>query len=106
VGHFIVIDTDFLQELSDKCTTPVPFLNPIVLAAICPVLAFKRSPDCPLIQYKLLPGGKLVHPEIVDARDIGCLVGRVTTPLRTMYIVDRTTVVGRLDMLDVTLNPD
>lgn len=105
MGHFIVLDTDFLQELSDKTNSPIPFVDPIILAAVCPVLAFKRPPDCPLVQYKNLPGGRPAHPEIIDARDVACLVGRVTTPINTTYIVDRTTVVGRLDMLDVTLDP-
>ena len=70
------------------------------------MLAFKRFPESGLVQYKLLPLGKLGHPKIIDAQDVGRLVGRVTTPLNTRYVVERTTVVGQLNMLDVTVSPD
>lgn len=50
--------------------------------------------------------GKYAKPEVVDAPKIDVLVGRVTTSLGTSYIVKRETVVGQMDMLDATVNPD
>jgi hypothetical protein len=99
-----VIDRNFLRTLSE--TAPAPFaLKTLVLAVVSPIPYLKLLDDAGLIQYRL-NAGNYAGPEVVDATDVDCLVGRVTTPLKTTYIVERDTVVGQIDMLDVTVNPD
>ncbi|KAG9084992.1 hypothetical protein FRC06_003777 [Ceratobasidium sp. 370] len=100
VEEFIIIDVEFLQELYGLADASIPPLHPIALAAIAPIPNLRRHADSGLIEYKLT-SGKLGSIEIVNVRDIECLVGRITTPTNASYIVDRTTVVGRLDMLDI-----
>lgn len=104
--QFIVINTEFLQELCERGGRLIPILDPIVLAVMSPMLAFKRCTDINLVQYKLLSGEKLVNPEIINAKDVVCLVGQVVTDIRSSYIADRNTVIGRLDMLNTTVNPE
>jgi hypothetical protein len=55
------------------------------------------------------PGFVGSHPYLstpIDARNIDCLVGRVTMEIGHLYIVDCTTVVGRMDLLSNTLDQD
>lgn len=104
--QFIVINTNFLKELSDIGSRLIPPTNPIVLAVVSPMLAFRHCTDINLVEYKLQAGGKLVNPEIIDAKHVTCLVGRIKTNICMSYIADRSTVIGRLDMLNATQNPD
>lgn len=97
--QFIVIDTKFLQDLCELGGRILLITDPIVLAVVSPMQAFKRCTDIDLVQYKL-QSGKLANPEIIDANDVICLIGRVKTNIKTMYIADRSTVIGRLDMLN------
>ncbi|KAG8731467.1 hypothetical protein FRC10_001699 [Ceratobasidium sp. 414] len=83
--------------------TPPPPPAPDAHAAPDPNL--RRNADSDPIEYKLT-SGKLGSIELVDANDVECLVGRITVPTHASYIIDRTTVVGRLDVLDITLNPE
>lgn len=104
--QFIVLDTNFLRDLCELGGGLIPPVDPIVLAVVSPMLAFKRCTDVNLVQYKVLANEKLVNPEIIDAKDVVCLVGRIKTDIRTSYIADRGTVIGRLDMLNATRPPD
>lgn len=104
VEYFLVVNADIIQELADHNDTPAPPTNPVVLAVISPIPSFKCHPDCNLISYKL-PNNKLANPELVDTANLECLVGRVQARDQTWYVVDRTTVVGRLDMVNSVLDP-
>ncbi|QRV79766.1 Transposase family tnp2 [Ceratobasidium sp. AG-Ba] len=106
VELFIAIDTDFLQEIAET-TNRIPLLEPLVLAIISPIPHLKRHQDANLVEYKLA-GKDLMTSEVIDVRDIDCLIGRfkVPRPERAYYIVDRTTIVGRMDVLDDTVHPD
>ncbi|KAF8595635.1 hypothetical protein BDV93DRAFT_564154, partial [Ceratobasidium sp. AG-I] len=102
--QFIVIDAAFLRECSDLNNAPFPYLDPLVLAIISPIPYLRLISESGIIQYRLR-NGKYANPEVVDATNIDLLVGRVTTPIATSYIVERDTVVGQMDMLDVTSDP-
>ncbi|QRV74283.1 Transposase family tnp2 [Ceratobasidium sp. AG-Ba] len=106
VEMFIVVDTDFLQDVCELNNVTPP-LCPIVLSVISPIPNLKLHTDAKLIEYKLI-GKDLASVEVVDASDIDCLVGRYKAPKpdRALYVVDRTTVVGRMDMLDDTVDQD
>lgn len=104
--QFVIIDPGLLQELSNLGGRLIPPLDPLVLAVVSPMLAFNRCADVDMVQYKLQGGDKLVNPEIIDAKHVICLVGRVKTNIRTSYIADRSTVVGHLDMLNAAQIPD
>ncbi|QRV97963.1 Transposase family Tnp2 protein [Ceratobasidium sp. AG-Ba] len=107
--RFIIIDTDFLQVVLQAADRPIPTLQPLGLALVSPIPHLKRVRDggANLIQYKL-SGGRLAKPEVIDVGDIVCLVGRFTVPIPqpASYIVDRETVVGRLDILEDMVTPD
>jgi hypothetical protein len=100
-----VIDASFLRDVADMADAPYPHLDPLVLAVVSPIPCLRYIPDSAIIEYKLRAGA-YASPEIVDATNIDCLVGRVTTPLGASFIVERDTVVGQMDMLDVVTNPD
>ncbi|QRV81410.1 Transposase family Tnp2 protein [Ceratobasidium sp. AG-Ba] len=106
VDLFIVIDTNFLQAVCKPAGVEPP-TNPLVLAAVLPIPHLRRHNDANIIEYKL-QGKKLLPPEIIDVSDIDCLIGcyQAPTPSNATFIVDRTTVVGRMDVLDDTANPD
>lgn len=109
VERFIVIHTQFLETLYQAANRAAPSLRPIILAAIAPLPCLRRVREngTDLLQYKLV-GGSLAIPELVAVSDIDCLIGRYTTttqPLRS-YIVDRHTVVGRIDAADDMLDPN
>ncbi|KAG9077563.1 hypothetical protein FS749_010539 [Ceratobasidium sp. UAMH 11750] len=97
--QFIIIDNDFLQNLASDLDIIVPFIEPIVLAIVSPIPTFSRTHDHNLINYRL-SGGQLANPEVIDTNDIERLIGRIQASDRTWSIVDRSTVVGRIDMLE------
>lgn len=103
--QFIVIDAAFLREVTDAADASYPHLDPVVLAVVSPIPYLLYVPESGITQYGL-KAGAYASPEIVDASKIDCLVGRVITPLGARYIVERDTVVGQTDMLDVVVNPD
>lgn len=76
VEFFLVVDADIIQELSDPEDITTPTTNPLILAVVSPIPMFKHHPDYNLISYKL-PGNKLASPELIDATDIKCLIGRI-----------------------------
>lgn len=96
---------DFLRGLSELARTPIPCNKPLVLAVVSPIPYLRFLPDAGLIQYRL-NNGNYARPLVVDATNVDCLVGRVTTAIGTSYIVERDTVVGQMDMLDAIVNPD
>ncbi|KAG9124844.1 hypothetical protein FRC07_010018 [Ceratobasidium sp. 392] len=100
-------DASYVKVFSDSAENIARLLDPLVIAVISPIPHYKRVKEGDLVEYTLT-SGKLARPEIVDVRDIDCLVGRFTTggTLQRRYVVDRTTVVGRLDMLDDTVDPE
>lgn len=100
-----MIDAEFLRECSERDNKPYPYLDPLLLAVVSPIPYMRHIPDAELIQYRLV-SGQYAKPEVVDVTSIDCLVGRVTTGTGASYIVERETVVGQVDMLDVTVNPD
>ncbi|KAG8787089.1 hypothetical protein FRC12_015914 [Ceratobasidium sp. 428] len=100
--RFVVIDLAFIRRLCVDNRVPVPRnQNPVVLAVVSAFPALKRIADSGLIEYKLT-SGKLAQAELVDVRDIECLIGRVKTSSAS-YVIDRESLVGRLDQLDVTM---
>ncbi|QRW03344.1 Transposase family tnp2 [Ceratobasidium sp. AG-Ba] len=103
VEQFVVIDTDFLQSLSGS----VELLTPLIIAVISPIPRYKYVVRSDVIEYELA-SGKLAGPEIINVCDIDCLIGRIVAcgVSERHYIVDRTTVVGRVDMLDGTVDPE
>ncbi|KAG9126384.1 hypothetical protein FRC07_003631 [Ceratobasidium sp. 392] len=107
--RFIIVDTDFLQVILEAAGRAVPPLKPLALALVSAIPHLKRVREngANLVQYKL-SAGQLANPEIIDANDIACLVGRFTVPIpqTASWIVDRKTIVGRLDMLDDLVDPD
>jgi hypothetical protein len=105
VEQFIVFDTGFLQGLTEANGLPQLFDKPFVVAALQPIPQTIHHPDCGLIEYRLSAGG-YAAVQLIDASRIVSLVGRVKAHGGTKYIVDRETVVGQMDMLDVTLNTD
>ncbi|QRV77922.1 Transposase family tnp2 [Ceratobasidium sp. AG-Ba] len=105
VEQFIVIDLDFLQELCEDNNVDPPEQS-IVIAAVSPIPHLRLHQDAKIVEYKLI-NKKPLNPEIIDVRDIDCLIGRYKSakPTKAHYIVDRTTIVGRMDMLDDTIWP-
>ncbi|QRV81550.1 Transposase family tnp2 [Ceratobasidium sp. AG-Ba] len=106
VELFVVIDANFLQEVAGAANL-IPRLDPLVLALVSPIPYLKRHHDANLVEYKMV-GQNFITSELIDVRDIDCLVGRYKAfrPNQALYIVDRTTVVGRMDVLDDTVWPD
>ncbi|KAG8749451.1 hypothetical protein FRC11_011322 [Ceratobasidium sp. 423] len=94
---FVIIERDFIECLG------APNPRQYVLAVISPFPQLRYHPDADLVEYRLT-SGNYASPEVVDATKIDCLIGHVED--RGSYIVEQTSVVGRMDMLDVTVNPD
>ncbi|KAF8604901.1 hypothetical protein BDV93DRAFT_84112, partial [Ceratobasidium sp. AG-I] len=104
--RFVVIDTDFLQRMTQSDGPPRTFDEPAIIAVISPIPELIHRRDCNLVEYRLR-AGNYAAAELVCPSRIMSLVGRVHAHNKTAYIVDRgTTVVGQLDMLDATLNAD
>ncbi|EUC57887.1 transposase family Tnp2 protein, partial [Rhizoctonia solani AG-3 Rhs1AP] len=81
----------------DETPPPALFLHPHALALVSPIPHF-YTVGHNFIRYKL-NNGKLQRPEVVDASAILKLVGRVHDR-GLWHIVDRTTIVGELDMME------
>jgi hypothetical protein len=105
VEEFFVFDAAFLQEIAGVQGMPHLFDKPLVVAAVLPIPPLIYRPDCELVEYRL-NAGNYAEVQLIDASRIVCLVGRVIAPNKTAYIIDRSMVIGQMDMLDVTLNPD
>ncbi|QRV80885.1 Transposase family tnp2 [Ceratobasidium sp. AG-Ba] len=107
VEQFIVIDTVFLQDVVTRAGYLNPPLEPLVLAAISPIPSFKRDADSGMVRFDM-PNKQHAPPEIVDVSAIECLVGRAraSSPNRTWYIVERSTIVGNINMLDTMADPN
>ncbi|QRV82351.1 Transposase family Tnp2 protein [Ceratobasidium sp. AG-Ba] len=101
---FIVIDTDCLQDVIEAAGRLIPLPEPLILALVSPIPFLKRVREfgANLVQYKLAANGTLARTEIIAVSDIECLVGRLTVPApqKASYIVDRETIIGRIDMLE------
>lgn len=78
---------------------PVRCLDPLVLAVISPVPTFKRDAESNMVRYQL-NAGRHAPPEIIDVKDVDCLVGHARTPQGDWYVLDRTSVVGRVNFLE------
>lgn len=100
VEFFVVIDTEFLQELFAGENSPSPYLRPHVLAIISPIPRFSKVSEGAFVRFELNANGTLASPEIIDANDVLHLIGRVCDRDGRWSIVDRETVVGRLDMME------
>lgn len=109
--YFLIIDDDELLELVgiDEDHSAIddeePPTKTLALAIISPIPSFKRLKDCNLITYKLI-GDQLGPVEVVDVGDLTCLVGRVRDQEGMWYVVDRTTVVGRVDFVNSVMDPN
>jgi hypothetical protein len=79
-------------------------MNTLALAVVSPIPSFKRVKDANLITYELT-GDRLGPVEVIDVRDLVCLVGRLRDHRGSWYVVDRTTVGGRIDLADSAMNP-
>jgi hypothetical protein len=101
----MVFSTDYLQELTEVHGIPRVFDEPLVVAAVLPIPQLIHRSDCDLVEYRL-NGGNYAAVQLIDASRIVSLVGRVMAHNRTAYVVERDTVVGQMDMLDDTMNPD
>ncbi|QRV89779.1 Transposase family Tnp2 protein [Ceratobasidium sp. AG-Ba] len=106
VEQFVVVDANFLQDICAQTDAPVAPLDPLVLAVISPIPSFKKQGNDGLVQYDM-PGNRHAPPEIIDATAIECLVGRARapSPYRTWYIIERSTIVGNINMLDTMADP-
>lgn len=100
-----MIDTAFIFFLSELSEVPIRNVEPLVLAVVSPMPHLRLIAGVDIIQYKL-NGNKYAHPDVVDARKIDCLVGRLTTPLGASFIVERDTVVGQTDVVDEAVTHD
>ncbi|QRV91937.1 Transposase family tnp2 [Ceratobasidium sp. AG-Ba] len=107
VEQFIVVDTDFLQEVITQAGYLNPPLEPLILAVISPIPTFKKNREPGMVQFDM-PNNRHAPPEIVDVSAIECLVGRARTPSPngTRYIVERSTIVGNVNMLDTMADPN
>ncbi|KAF8667769.1 Transposase family tnp2 [Rhizoctonia solani] len=103
--QFLVIDAAFLWHITKCAGVFYPHLDDLVLAVVSPIPYLRHIASSGITQYSLR-GGRYVSPEILDASKIDCLVGRVQLPLGALYIVQRDTAVGQLDMLDEVVNPN
>ncbi|QRW24230.1 Transposase family Tnp2 protein [Rhizoctonia solani] len=103
--QFLVIDAAFLRHVTKCAGVFYPHLDDLVLAVVSPIPYLCHIASSGITQYSLR-GGRYVSPEILDASKIDCLVGRVQLPLGALYIVQRDTAVGQLDMLDEVVNPN
>ncbi|EUC60687.1 hypothetical protein RSOL_359880, partial [Rhizoctonia solani AG-3 Rhs1AP] len=88
---------DFVKDLG------APNPRQYALAIVAPFPQLRYHQDADLVEYRLL-SGNYASPEVIDAIKIDSLVGHVVD--RSSYIVERTSVVGRLDMLNITVNPE
>jgi hypothetical protein len=104
VQEFYVFGTQYLQEMTEISGLPRIFDEPIIVAALLPIPQTIHRPDCDLIEYRLT-NGNYAAVQLIDVSRIVSLVGRVKGHNRTTYIVDRTTVVGQMNMLDA-VNPE
>jgi hypothetical protein len=105
IEQFIVFDTAFLQEMTEVNGLPRLFDEPMVVTALLPIPQTIYHPGPDLVEYQL-SAGKYAAVQFIDVSRITSLIGRVKVHNKTTYIVDRATVVGQIDVLDVTLNPD
>ncbi|CCO34236.1 hypothetical protein BN14_08330 [Rhizoctonia solani AG-1 IB] len=96
---FVVVEADLVASLN------VPDPRTYVIAVISAFPFLRHHNDADLIEYRLL-SGNYAGAEVVDATKIDCLIGRVTTEHRGSFVLERTSVVGRMDMLDVTVETD
>ncbi|KAG8712445.1 hypothetical protein FRC09_019864 [Ceratobasidium sp. 395] len=107
---FVVVHAGFLRDLAERGNSPVPFpfTKPVILAIMSPIPTFRSTYHDMLVEYKLTSQRRLAGYEVIDVRDIDCLVGRIPVKSRYRhgYIVDRTTVVGRMDILDEALEEE
>ena len=104
VEEYVIIDTGFLQEMSTHTENPARCLKPLVLAVISPIPTFKLHKDTNMVLYRL-NSGRLAPPEIIDVKDVDCLVGRMCTPGGDRYLIERTSVIGRLNFLETLADP-
>jgi hypothetical protein len=102
VEYYIIINDDAIPELigSDEHEPDDELItHTLALTVISPIPSFKRLKDSNLITYKLV-GDQLGSVEVVDVEDVLCLVGRVRDPRGDWYVVDRTTVIGKVNIVD------
>ncbi|KAG8725154.1 hypothetical protein FRC09_007143 [Ceratobasidium sp. 395] len=97
-------DSSYVKDVCDAADVPNTRVDPLILAAVSPLPTFKHVSAANMVQFTLT-GGNLATPEIVDANNIDCLVGRVRTQHGAWYVVERANVVGRMDMLDAMMDP-
>jgi hypothetical protein len=107
VEYFLILDGDVIAELichddELEAINDEPLTSTLALAVISPIPSFKRLRDSNLITYKLI-GDRLGSMEVVDVEDVVCLVGRVRDQ-RDWYVVDRTTVVGKVNFVDSVIS--
>lgn len=95
-----MIDTEFLQDRYAGENSPSPYLRPHVLAIISPIPRFSKVADGAFVRYKLNSNDALASPEVIDANDVLHLVGCVCDREGRWSIVDRETIVGRLDVME------
>ncbi|EUC59533.1 hypothetical protein RSOL_317320, partial [Rhizoctonia solani AG-3 Rhs1AP] len=94
---FVILEPDFVKDLG------APNPRRYALAIVAPFPQLRYHQDADLVEYRL-SSGNYASPEVIDATKIDSLVGHVVD--RSSYIVERTSVVGRLDMLNITVNPE
>ncbi|QRV91964.1 Transposase family Tnp2 protein [Ceratobasidium sp. AG-Ba] len=110
-GHYlspcrerITRDASYVKDLCDIAGVPNLRTDPLILAAISPFPTFRKINSANMVQFELT-GKKLDIPEIVDVNNIDGLVGRVRTRKGDWYVVERTNVVGRMNLLDTMMDP-
>jgi hypothetical protein len=76
-----------------------------VVAVISAFPFLRHHNDASFIEYRLL-SGNYAGAKVVDDTKIDCPIGRITTEHRGSFVLEHTSVVGRMDMLDVTVETD
>jgi hypothetical protein len=90
---------------SDVADETGAHVQTLALAISSLIPSFKRLKDCNLATYDLV-GDRLGPVEVVEVGDVVCLVGHVQDYAGHWYIVDRTSVVGRIDFVNSLMDPN
>ncbi|KAJ1299954.1 hypothetical protein OPQ81_002622 [Rhizoctonia solani] len=100
---FIIFGRSFFRCLAVLTQEPEPCHHRIILAVVSPFVQLGHHRDADLVEYRLT-SGNYAGPEVVDVTKIDCLVGCVMTELGDNYVVERTSIVGHMDILDAVIN--
>ncbi|KAF8666235.1 Transposase family tnp2 [Rhizoctonia solani] len=97
---FIVIGPLFFKRLAVEIgEAGRPRCHRIIVAIVLPFAKLWYHEDAKLVEYHN-PSNNYRPQEVVDVTEIESLVGRVITDRKASYVIERTSVVGHVDMND------